>query len=940
MSVARRINFHAVLFTALVLVITASTGRIPAASRATASPPPSGPNKTVATTLFGRPAHVQATDTGTGLPSNFRDERVAGGSDLPYQFQLNNPTAMAFLPDGRILVTEKAGKLRLVKDSLVQPTPALDWSAQVYPYGDAGLIDVAVDPAFASNGYIYLAYTSDNPREGRVSRFTMSGDTVDPNSEVVLLSTIADHDTHMIDSVQFGQDGLLYASDGDSAPFDTATVYSTRAQQPDQTVGKLYRMTSSGQGLSSNPFWTGNANDAASKVFGLGLRNPFRFTTQPDGSVIVGDVGWNTWEELNRISPGTGNHNYGWPCYEGGPTGSLVQPAFSGFPVCQALVPQGTGAVTAPVYAYDHSAGSSAVVGGPVYDGTAFPAPYPGSYFFGDYSAGWLDYWPMDSSGNFVGQPVRFASVANPVDIVTGPDGDLYYVSITKNQIRRIAYGAATSCAPGNYLAQYYTNQTWSGAPAVVRCEDTVNYDWGQNSPIPGTIPIDHFSVSWSGSQYFTKGQSTITSTSDDGMQVWVDGQLTVDNSGDHSATTKSATVNYPTGAFHDILIKYYDDTNLAVAKVSIVSANKPPVPVISSPVLGARFSSGQQLALAGSASDPEDGILAGSSLHWNVILHHCPPEPAGATEVCHTHPYDSFSGATGTVIAPDTSGDWVWLEIQLTATDSSGATATARATAFPNLCANEAALAHYYTNQTWSGTPAITRCDASINFDWGYGGPFGASPTDNFSVEWHSARYFAAGSSFVSSTSDDGTQVWVDGQLVVDNNGVHPVTTKVGTVAFPVARYHDVFVRYYEAGGQAVAKVSTPTPNGCTSTQLRGHYFTNQTWSGTPTINRCDSAINFNWGSGGPFGSSPVDHFSVEWQSPYALRAGTSTLTSASDDGMQVWVDGLLIVDNNGIHPATTKTGTVTFSVAGYHNLVVRYYENTGLASAQLNIS
>jgi Glucose/sorbosone dehydrogenases len=117
--------------------------------------------------------------------------------------------------------------------------------------------------------------------------------------------------------VQFGQDGLLYASDGDSAPFDTATIYSTRAQEPGQTVGKLYRMTASGQGLSSNPFWTGNANDAASKVFALGLRNPFRFTTRPDGSVIVGDVGWNTWEELDRVSVGSGNHNYGWPCYEG-----------------------------------------------------------------------------------------------------------------------------------------------------------------------------------------------------------------------------------------------------------------------------------------------------------------------------------------------------------------------------------------------------------------------------------------------------------------------------------------------------------------------------------------------------------------------------------------------------------------------------------------------
>jgi len=900
--------------------------------------PPSGTSKGGSATLFGRQASVPATSNATDLPADFRDERVAGGADLPRQFQLSIPTSMAFLPDGRILVTEKFGKLRLIKDNLVQPTPALDWSQQIYRYGDAGLIDVAVDPAFNSNGHIYLTYTNDNPREGRVSRFTMVGDTVDPLSERVLLDTIADHDTHMIDSVQIGADGLLYASDGDSSPFDTATAYSTRAQLPDQTVGKMYRLTTSGQGVPSNPFWTGNADDPASKVFALGLRNPFRFTVRPDGTVIVGDVGWNAWEEVDRITPGTGNQNYGWPCYEGGADGSSNVPDFDTFSTCQALVAQGVDAVTAPAYAYDHAAGS-AVVGGPVYDGTAFPAPYRGAYFFGDYAKGWLDYWPMDKVGSFVGQPIRFASVANPVDIVAGPDGDLYYVSITKDEVRRIAYGSATACSDGNYLAQYYTNQTWSGTPAVVVCEDTISNDWGQDSPMPGELPIDHFSISWSGSQYFTSGQSTMTSTSDDGMRVWVDGKLVLDNGGDHPAVTRSTTLGYATGGFHDIVVKYDEDAGSAVAKLTIASANRSPVPIITAPVLGARFSSGAQLSAVGSANDPEDGLLGGDSLQWTVILHHCPPAPVGVTDVCHTHPYDAFYGAGGAVTAPDTSGDWVWLEMILTATDSAGASASARAAAFPDICANEAALAHYYANQTWSGTPAITRCDPAINFDWGMGGPFGASPVDNFSADWHSARYFAAGTSTVSAASDDGTQVWVDGKLVVDNNGSHPVITKPGAVTFPVAGFHDVFVRYYEATGQAVAKVTTPSPSGCASGQARGHYFANQTWSGTPAISRCDAAINFKWGYGGPFGSGPQGHFSIEWHYPRLFRTGTSTVGSTSDDGMRVWIDGRLVVDNNGDHAATTKTRTVTFAVAGYHNVLVRYYENTGVATAQLTI-
>src|SRR6266700_231474 len=207
-----------------------------------------------ATSLFGRQAAVVGPHVATGLPAGFRDERIAGGSDLPSQFQLNTPVTLAFLPDGRLLVTEKGGKLRLVKNNLVQPQAVLDLTAKVSPRGDGGLISIAVDPAFATNSFIYLIYTNNNPREGHLSRFQMSGDTVNPSSETVLLTTIADHDTHMVDDIRFGPNNTLYASDGDSSPFDAATVYSTRSQQADQTVGKIYRMTRDGKGVSTNPF--------------------------------------------------------------------------------------------------------------------------------------------------------------------------------------------------------------------------------------------------------------------------------------------------------------------------------------------------------------------------------------------------------------------------------------------------------------------------------------------------------------------------------------------------------------------------------------------------------------------------------------------------------------------------------------------------------------
>ena len=110
-------------------------------------------------TVHVRAAVTPSVHNAAGLPPGFRDERIAGGSDLPGQFQFNTPTTLAFLPDGGLLVTEKGGKLRLVKNNLVQPTAVLDLTAKVSPVGDGGLISVAVDPDFATHSFIYLIYT-------------------------------------------------------------------------------------------------------------------------------------------------------------------------------------------------------------------------------------------------------------------------------------------------------------------------------------------------------------------------------------------------------------------------------------------------------------------------------------------------------------------------------------------------------------------------------------------------------------------------------------------------------------------------------------------------------------------------------------------------------------------------------------------------------------
>jgi glucose/arabinose dehydrogenase len=112
---------------------------------------------------------------------------IAGMSDTAVVQNLVNPTDFDWLPDGRMLVLEKGGTVRIVVGGAV--TPALDWTAKVNAVGERGLLGVCVDPAFGTNGFVYLYYTTTTPNN-RISRFHMVGNALDPSSEFVVLDNI------------------------------------------------------------------------------------------------------------------------------------------------------------------------------------------------------------------------------------------------------------------------------------------------------------------------------------------------------------------------------------------------------------------------------------------------------------------------------------------------------------------------------------------------------------------------------------------------------------------------------------------------------------------------------------------------------------------------------------------------------------------------------
>jgi glucose/arabinose dehydrogenase len=403
--------------------------------------------------------------TASALPSGFVEELVAAG--------LAQPTAMAFLPDGRMLVTEKRGSVRVVKNGALLATPFIDLSAEVNDYWDRGLGGLAIDPAFATNGYVYLFYPHDSDGTdgtgavtNRLVRVTAAGDVAAPGSMTTILGSVSGAGCpspsadclpqewygHAADTVAFAPDGTLFISEGDASSWDYVDDRALRAQSIDEYPGKILHVNKDGSAVASNPFYdASNPGSIRSKVYAYGFRNPFRLTVDPANSrVYVGDVGWNTVEEIDTVVAGK---NYGWPCFEGaGHTAGYDQ-----LPGCQALYAQGAGAVTAPTISWDHDGAGAAAVAGPITPHTsAFPESYHDGMFYADYANGWIRFAPAGADGTIGGSTQPFATgTGAPVSLAFGPDGFLYYVDIGSNSIRRIRPSASTS-----YLSDLPTTGT------------------------------------------------------------------------------------------------------------------------------------------------------------------------------------------------------------------------------------------------------------------------------------------------------------------------------------------------------------------------------------------------------------------------------------------------------------------------------------------------
>jgi glucose/arabinose dehydrogenase/PKD repeat protein len=530
---------------------------------------------------------------------------------------------------------------------------------------------------------------------GRLSRLTSSAGVWDGQEHVLIEDWCQQFPSHSLGNLMFGPEGALYVSGGDGASFNNGTPdygqlggtlpntptpvnpcgdppggVGVAPAPPSAEGGSLrsqdIRTRSAGDpvGLdgailrvdpNTGAGWSTNANHAdsdpnARRIIGYGLRNPYRFTIRPGtDDVWIGDVGFVTWEEINKLpNPAAAPLNFGWPCWEG----SAPLPFFSdiGLSLCDTLT---AGAVTQPTFKYNHSAsvvngdgcgvGSSSIAGLTFLSSTSgYPNSYDGTLFMTDYTRSCIWAFPAGAGGEpDIAGRFRFANLdrsgsdtdGGAVFLTTVPTGsgdhagDLVYSDYDRGEIRTIHYYGANVPPVANFSA----------------------------TPSSGTAPLHvDFDASASSDANF-----------DPLSYAWdLDGDGQYDD-----ATGLTASRTYTGAGDVTVRLRVQDPPGLSSSTSRTVSVgNSPPTVTINNPSSALTWKVGDVIAFDGTATDLQDGTLPASAFSWTLDLEHCPSD-------CHPHSVQTFTGVkSGTFVAPDHEYP-SHLKLRVTVTDTGGLT-------------------------------------------------------------------------------------------------------------------------------------------------------------------------------------------------------------------------------------------------------------------------
>ncbi len=571
-------------------------------------------------------------------PTGFAVEQLITG--------LQQPIAMRFLPDERLLVIQKKGVIRIV-DVFDTPTPSevyMNFADPSHPSrlnagNERGVLDVAVDPDFPAQPYLYFLYTPAFGLNGeapklRVSRYTHLENTgllssrMDVNSEVVLWEDTQGYDSccHFGGGIDFGPDGNLWFTTGDH-------FQGSYAASPAFAGGGVHRIAKDGSIPDGNPFKNDTGPNVKSLV-ALGLRNPFRCSWDLEANrLYIGEVGGNTqsiaWEDLHIIDyvPGVGGApgrivdadfgtagddgvfdliNFGWPSCEG-------LPPHVNFPSCN------IDTVGEPLFAYEHTGDTAAITGGEVYRKNQFPQEFEGAYFYADSTRDFIRYLKFNSDGSVASNPnpaplsplspdlMSYPFDLDPtgriVDLTVGPDGALYFINFTD---AGGAFGQSNPTVAGS-VGRYVFD---GGNSRPVISNFSVTPDEGP-SPLPVTFTIEALDPELSAMTY---------------TLFFGDGQT----SGAPQPLPQSSPIqlshNYAADGVYEALIDISDGERRTTQRISVRVGTPPTILTLTSDndrpgADDTTFRFGDTITFAATASDVEEGNLGGDSFSWDVIF-------------------------------------------------------------------------------------------------------------------------------------------------------------------------------------------------------------------------------------------------------------------------------------------------------------------------------
>ena len=443
----------------------------------------------------------------TSLPAQWTTSRVHGSPEAPKpciaeqvftSIALHEALEMIAVPGAkRFVAVEKGGKIWSFKDApdadqkdlLIDLKP--DHPPLQYAYG------IAFHPQWKENGFVFLCYAyGDKVSDGtKLSRFKLTQldpPVLDPTSETVLLTWRSGG--HNGASLQFGPDGMLYISTGDSEVPSPPDPLNT-GQDLSDLLSSILRIdvdhADNGRAYAippNNPFL--KTPQARPEIWAFGFRNPWKISFDAKGRLWCGDVGWELWEMIHLVQRG-GNH--GWSAYE------ASQPIK---PETQRPEP-----VIPPVAAHPHTEAAS-ITGGYVYHGTRFPE-LTGAYIYGDYETGKI--WALWHDGKQVTRREEIADT--PHKIVTfgqSADGEVYWMNWENNtRIYRLAPNPAVG-KPSQFPRKLSDTGLFTDTP--------------KQTPAAGVLPFEIAEPMWQDGATATRfialpaGKSI---TSDKGLVIW-----------------------------------------------------------------------------------------------------------------------------------------------------------------------------------------------------------------------------------------------------------------------------------------------------------------------------------------------------------------------------------------------------------------------------------